>query len=170
MTAPDEQIFDSPTPWVADHVRAYLETDGAEGHLYQGWPTLLLTTRGRRSGRLRRTALIYGRDGDRYLLVASNAGAPRNPAWYLNLTADPHVTVQIGPDTFTARARTAAPQERPPLWDLVTSVFPLYDTYQAASGQDIPLVILDAVTPRPARQSQVEYAPFQGAKNPSVSG
>ncbi|MEV3924849.1 nitroreductase family deazaflavin-dependent oxidoreductase [Actinomadura coerulea] len=147
MTAPENEIFDSPTPWVADHIRAYLETDGVQGHLYQGWPTLLLTTRGRRSGKLRRTALIYGRDQDRYLLVASNAGAVQPPAWYLNLTAHPHVTVQLGADTFDARARTATPQEKPPLWARMTSIFPLYDSYQADSDRDIPVVILDHTTP-----------------------
>ncbi|SNR98764.1 nitroreductase family deazaflavin-dependent oxidoreductase [Actinomadura mexicana] len=147
MTEPEDEILDSPTPWVADHIRAYLETDGVQGHLYQGWPTLLLTTRGRRSGRLRRTALIYGRDEGRYLLVASNAGAVQPPAWYLNLTAHPHVSVQLGADTFTARARTAAPQEKPPLWARMTSVFPLYDSYQATAERDIPVVILDDITP-----------------------
>ncbi|GAA4364889.1 nitroreductase family deazaflavin-dependent oxidoreductase [Actinomadura verrucosospora] len=147
MTAPENEIFDSPTPWVADHIRAYLETGGVQGHLYQGWPTLLLTTRGRRSGKLRRTALIYGRDQDRHLLVASNAGAAQPPAWYLNLTAHPQVTVQLGADTFVAQARTATPQEKPPLWARMTAVFPLYDTYQATSERDIPVVVLDTVSP-----------------------
>ncbi|WP_141575549.1 nitroreductase family deazaflavin-dependent oxidoreductase [Actinomadura sp. WMMA1423] len=147
MTAPENEVVDSPTPWVADHIRAYLETGGVQGHLYQGLPTLLLTTRGRRSGRLRRTALIYGRDQDRHLLVASNAGAARHPAWYLNLTADPHVTVQVGAGTFTARARTAIPLEKPPLWALMTAIFPLYDRYQAASEREIPVVILEGAAP-----------------------
>ncbi|MGI5206695.1 nitroreductase family deazaflavin-dependent oxidoreductase [Spirillospora sp. CA-108201] len=146
MTSSGEEVHDSPTPWVADHIRAYLGSDGAQGHLYQEWPTLLLTTRGRRSGRLRRTALIYGRDADRYLLVASNAGAVRSPAWYLNLSADPHVTVQLGADTFTARARTATPQEKPALWARMASLFPLYDSYQATTDRDIPVVILNPVT------------------------
>ncbi|QFG24093.1 nitroreductase family deazaflavin-dependent oxidoreductase [Actinomadura sp. WMMB 499] len=151
MTASGEEISDSPTPWVADHIRAYLDTDGEQGHLYQGMPTLLLTTRGRRSGKLRRTALIYGRDRDRYLLVASNAGAAHHPAWFLNLTADPHVTVQVGADTFTARARTATPQEKPSLWRRMTAIFPLYDTYQDGAERDIPLVILDDHRRAPVR-------------------
>ncbi|MEV5572218.1 nitroreductase family deazaflavin-dependent oxidoreductase [Spirillospora sp. NPDC052269] len=147
MTAPEEEILDNPTPWVADHIRAYLESDGVQGHLFQGWPTLLLTTRGRRSGRLRRTALIYGQDQGRYLLVASNGGSVQHPAWYLNLTAHPDVTVQLEAETFTARARTATPEEKPPLWARMTSFFPRYDEYQATSGRDIPLVILERVTP-----------------------
>nr|BFE79864.1 hypothetical protein GCM10020093_024650 [Planobispora longispora] len=72
----EEEISDSPTGWVAKHVRDYLASDGDKGHLYHGIPTLLLTTRGRKSGKLRRTALIYGTDGGRHLLVASNGAPP----------------------------------------------------------------------------------------------
>ncbi|WP_067820760.1 nitroreductase family deazaflavin-dependent oxidoreductase [Actinomadura kijaniata] len=140
---PDEEVIDSPTAWVAEHIRAYVESDGAEGHLYQDWPTLLLTTRGRRSGRLRRTALIYGRDGDRYLLVASNGGAPAHPAWYLNLTAHPEVTIQVGAERLPARARVATPEEKPALWRTMAGMFPLYDEYQAGTDREIPLVILE---------------------------
>src|SRR4029450_9047662 len=112
----EEAVVDSPTGWVATHIRRYVETDGKQGHLYHGMPTLLLTTRGRRSGKLRRTALIYGQDGDRYLLVASNGGAPAPPAGYLNLFAPPEVSLQVGPDTFNARASTATAAEKPALW------------------------------------------------------
>ncbi|HSK97749.1 MAG TPA: nitroreductase/quinone reductase family protein, partial [Euzebyales bacterium] len=75
--AASEEIVDSPTGWVADHIRTYVATDGRKGHKRWGVHTLLLTTRGRRSGTLRRTALIYGRDDDRYLVVGSNGGAAR---------------------------------------------------------------------------------------------
>ena len=67
----EEEIFDSPTDWVREHIRRYAASGGEEGHQWQGYPTLLLTTRGRKSGKLRRTALIYGRDGSHYLLIAS---------------------------------------------------------------------------------------------------
>jgi deazaflavin-dependent oxidoreductase (nitroreductase family) len=142
MTINSDEVLDSPTGWVASHVRSYLETNGEKGHLYQGWPTLLLTTRGRKSGKLRRTALIYGQDGDRYLLVASNAASPQHPAWYLNLVADPEVTVQVGPDVFTARARTAEADEKRLLWPVMTEIFPLYDKYQSQTDRELPLVIL----------------------------
>ncbi|MFI0483525.1 nitroreductase family deazaflavin-dependent oxidoreductase [Actinomadura sp. 9N215] len=148
MTVPEKQeIHDSPTDWVAEHIRTYVESGGRKGHLYQGLPTLLLTTRGRKSGLLRRTALIYGEDGDHYLLVASNGGASEHPAWYLNLSAHPEVTAQVGADIFAARGRTATPDEKDALWQVMTSVFPLYDSYQAASERDIPLVVLEGVTP-----------------------
>lgn len=137
-----DEVLDSPTDWVARHIRSYVETDGTDGHLYLGFPTLLLTTRGRKSGKLRRTPLIYGRDGDRYLLVGSNGGAPRHPAWYLNVVADPEVTVQVGAEVFTARARTATGEERRALWPLVTAVFPRYDTYQEQTERELPLVVI----------------------------
>ena len=140
----DEPVLDSPTGWVARHIRRYLDSDGAEGHEWRpGVYTLLLTTRGRRSGRRRRTALIYGRDGDRYVVVASVGGSPRHPAWYLNLTEHPQVDVQVGPDRFAARARTATAEEKPRLWSLMTSIWPAYDGYQRKTRRDIPVVVLE---------------------------
>src|ERR687890_630629 len=94
-----------------EHVRRYRETGGEVGYLWEGVPTLILTTTGRRSGEQRPMALIFGRDGDRLVVVASKGGAPRHPAWYLNLSADPDVELQVGPDVFAARARTATPEE-----------------------------------------------------------
>jgi len=142
-----EEILDSPTGWVAKHIREYVESDGERGHKWNGVPTLLLTTRGRRSGKLRRTALIYGRDGDDYLLVASVGGADRHPAWYLNLSGDPDVTVQVGAETFRARARTATPAEKPRLWPLMTAIWPAYDSYQTKTAREIPVVVLERVSP-----------------------
>lgn len=141
----EEQVFDSPTGWVAKHVRSYIETGGKKGHLYHGMPTLLLTTRGRKSGKLRRTALIYGQDGDRYVLAASNGGAQKHPSWYLNLLECPDVGIQVGSDKFSARARTATEEEKPPLWQEIASVFPQYDGYQKKAGRDIPVVIVERV-------------------------
>ncbi|MGC5018032.1 nitroreductase family deazaflavin-dependent oxidoreductase [Micromonospora sp. DT47] len=138
-----ETIDDSPVGWVASHVRRYLETDGADGGKYHGYDALLLTTRGRRSGKLRRTALIYGRDGDRYLLAASNGGAARHPSWYLNLCDHPEVEVQVGAERFPARARTATAQERARLWEAMTAVFPTYARYQRQTDREIPVVIVE---------------------------
>ncbi|MGI5164041.1 nitroreductase family deazaflavin-dependent oxidoreductase [Spirillospora sp. CA-253888] len=143
MTAHGEEVVDNATGWVAAHIRTYVESDGAKGHLYHGMPTLLLTTRGRRSGTLRRTALIYGRDGDRFLLVASNGGAPRHPAWYLNLSEHPEVALQVGADRFRARARDATAEERPEMWRTMAGIFPQYDSYQAKAEREIPLVVLE---------------------------
>ena len=139
----DEPIVDSATGWVAKHIRTYVDSGGTEGHLYQGLPTLLLTVRGRRSGVLRRTALIYGRSGDDVVVVASNGGSDGHPAWYLNLRDTPDVDVQVGTERFAARARTATPQEKPALWQAMVRIFPRYEQYQAAAARDIPVVVLE---------------------------
>ena len=91
----DQEPIDSPQGWVADHVKRYIETNGEDGHLWRGAPTLILTTLGRRSGKPRRLALIYGTDGDRYIVVASKGGAAKHPEWYLNLRDNPEVAQAI---------------------------------------------------------------------------
>lgn len=127
----------------AEHVQRYVETDGAEGHDWQGTTVLILTTTGRRTGQQHSTPLIYQRHGDDYLLVASKGGADTHPAWYLNLEANPEVQVQVKADRFTARARTANPQEKPELWRTMATVWPHYDEYQRKTKRDIPLVVLE---------------------------
>jgi deazaflavin-dependent oxidoreductase (nitroreductase family) len=141
--AEGEQIFDSPTAWVAAHVRRYVNSGGTRGHRWNGVDTLLITTRGRKTGRLRRTALIYGKDGDRYIVVGSNGGRPNHPAWYLNLVDHPGVRVQVGTSSFVALARTATAEEKPRLWALMAAIFPQYNGYQKRTAREIPVVILD---------------------------
>jgi deazaflavin-dependent oxidoreductase (nitroreductase family) len=126
-----------------EHVKRYLETDGAEGHEWQGTTTLILTTTGRRSGEQRSTPLIYGKHGDDYVVVASKGGAPEHPGWYLNLSEQPEVTVQVLGDRFKARARTASPDEKAPLWQLMTAEWPPYDEYQQKTDREIPVVVLE---------------------------
>jgi deazaflavin-dependent oxidoreductase (nitroreductase family) len=128
-----------------EHVKRYLETDGAEGHEWEGTQTLLLTTTGRRSGEQRTTPLIYGRHGDDYLVVASKGGAPAPPAWYFNLTENPDVTVQVKGERFSARARTATAEEKPELWKTMTAEWPPYDEYQTKTDREIPVVVLERV-------------------------
>ncbi|MCX6023900.1 MAG: nitroreductase family deazaflavin-dependent oxidoreductase [Chloroflexi bacterium] len=141
--ADNEEVLDSPTGWVADHIKQYVETGGEDGHVRNGATALLLTTRGRRSGKLRRTALFYGQDGDRYLVVASKGGAPEHPLWYENLAAEPKVGIQVMADVFDATARTATPEEKAQLWPIVTKIWPAYDDYQKKTDRDIPLVIIE---------------------------
>ncbi len=126
-----------------EHVRRYVETDGAEGHDWQGVSVLILTTTGRRSGEARSTPLIYGQDGDDYLVVASKGGAPTDPDWYGNLVAEPEVSVQVRGDRFEARARTASPEERQRLWKTMTASWPSYDDYQLRTEREIPVVVLE---------------------------
>ncbi|MGW3888573.1 nitroreductase family deazaflavin-dependent oxidoreductase [Micromonospora chokoriensis] len=151
MTTADqhETIEDSPVGWVASHIRRYVQTDGADGGTFHGVPSLLLTTRGRRTGKLRRTALMYGRDGDNHLLVASNGGADKHPAWYLNLSADPTVEIQVDAERFAGRARTATAEERVRLWPVMTKVFPTYARYQKGTEREIPLVIVERTPAKP---------------------
>ena len=129
--------------WVADHAQRYVATDGEDGHLWNGVPTLLLTTRGRTSGHLYRTPLIYGRDGDGYVVVASYGGAPEHPSWYRNLVKDPDVTIQVGNRVMPGRARTATEAERVHLWPAMTAIWPDYDAYQAKTSRTIPLVVIE---------------------------
>jgi deazaflavin-dependent oxidoreductase (nitroreductase family) len=126
-----------------EHVERYVETNGDEGHDWNGTQTLILTTRGRRSGEPRRNALIYGRDGDDYLVVASMGGAPRHPKWYMNLVDNPEVEVQVKADRFRAKARPATPEEKRRLWPIMVEHWPSYDDYQRKTQRDIPVVILE---------------------------
>lgn len=143
MTTPDDEIEDSPVGWVASHLRRYVETDGRQGHRRWGVTTLLLTTRGRRSGKLRRTALIYGQDGGRYVVVGSNGGKAGHPSWYLNLRANREVQVQVGAEKFAARASTAVGEERERLWSLMAGMWRDYDRYRKKTGREIPVVVLE---------------------------
>lgn len=140
-----EEIFDSPTSWVAEHISRYVKTDGRNGHIWNNAPTLLLTTRGRKTGKWHRTALIYGQDAGNYVVVASRGGYPEHPAWYLNLAANPEVRVQVGAEKFTARAHTATEEEKARLWPLMTSIWPAYDDYQAKTDRVIPVVVLTRI-------------------------
>lgn len=140
-----EQVTDSPTGWIAKHIQEYVESGGEKGHLRNGVPHLLLTTRGRKSGKLRRTALIYGKDGDNYVLIPSNGGAQHHPSWYLNLVANPQVEVQVLGDKFEATARTATEAEKPALWKLMAQIFPNYDEYQTRTKREIPVVVVEPI-------------------------
>jgi deazaflavin-dependent oxidoreductase (nitroreductase family) len=143
MAEDTEQVHDSSAGWVNEHIQRYVESDGERGRIWRGVDTLLLTTRGRKSGLLRRTALIFGEDGGNYLVVASKGGAAKHPNWYLNLAADPNVEVQVGANVFRATARTATPDEKPKLWERMAAIWPAYDDYQRRTKRDIPIVILE---------------------------
>jgi deazaflavin-dependent oxidoreductase (nitroreductase family) len=126
-----------------EHVDRYVATNGDEGYAWQnGAEILILTTTGRKSGEQRSNALIFVRHGDEYLIVASKGGAPAPPAWYVNLSANSEVQVQVKGDRFAAHARTASPEEKPELWKAMTAVWPPYDEYQARTEREIPVVIL----------------------------
>lgn len=125
-----------------DHVQAYRDSGGEVGYLWNGAPSLLLTTTGRKSGEPRTSPLIFARDGDDYLIVASVGGMPKHPAWYLNLQANPAATIEVKTETIAVTARTASDDEKPRLWGIVNEVWPNYDTYQTRTERVIPVVVL----------------------------
>ena len=140
-----ERVHDNQTDWVNKHIRRYIESGGAKGHRFYGKDALLLTTRGRRTGKLRRTPLFYGRDGDRYVLVGSNGGTRTLPAWYFNVLDNPAVVVQVRGDMFPALARPATADERPRLWEMMVAQVPQYVGYQKRLRRELPVVLLERV-------------------------
>jgi deazaflavin-dependent oxidoreductase (nitroreductase family) len=143
------RVSDSPDRSVAEHVERYLASAGRDGYLEGGVPNLILTTVGRRTGVPRRTALFFGEDDDRYVLVASgSAVSARHPQWYLNVEAHPDVHVQVRAETFLARADTATGPERQRLWSMMTTLAPIYHRYEALTPREIPVVVLSRL-PQP---------------------
>ena len=107
-------------------------------------PILLLTVAGRKSGKRRTTPLLYGRDGDNYVVIASMGGAPKHPAWYHNLQGQ-EAEIQVGRKRLRVRARDAEGEERERLWALMVSLYPPYDDYQTKTERRIPVVVLEPV-------------------------
>jgi F420H(2)-dependent quinone reductase len=136
----------SPAEWVAEQVRQYEGSGGSEGNTLRGVPVIILWTRGRRSGTVRKTPLMKVRDGDRYAVVASMGGAPEHPQWYANITADPHVSVQDGPEVRDFVAREVTGEEKADWWAKATAVWPDYDAYQEKTDREIPLLVLEPAT------------------------
>ena len=136
--------------WIQDHLSRYLATNGEDGYLWDASlgggkglvPTLLLTTVGRKSGRVLTLPLIFGQSGPDYVVVASKGGAPAHPAWYLNLDANPDVQVQVKADKFKALAHTANAAERATLWPKMVEIYGPYADYQKKTDRQIPVVVL----------------------------
>jgi proline iminopeptidase len=148
----DARLAPNLPGWMVEHAERYLASGGTDGHMYRTSlpgrpelvvPSLLLTTKGRKSGERLIVPLFYGPAGDGYFVVASKGGAPEHPAWYLNILADPAVEVQVGTERMAARARTAAGEERARLWEQSLGFWPPYADYQARTQREIPVVVLD---------------------------
>jgi len=116
---------------------------GASDGPFAGRPLLLLTTIGAKTGQRRTTPMMYVPDGERLLVIASNAGAPAHPDWYRNLLAHPEVTVEVGAETFDARAKVLEGAERQRLWDSIVASYPFFTEHQAKISREIPLVALE---------------------------
>jgi deazaflavin-dependent oxidoreductase (nitroreductase family) len=126
------------------HTLAYRATGGRFGHHFPGAPpSLLLDHVGAKSGKKRTTPLVYTRDGDNVVIVASKGGYPKNPGWYHNLRANPDTTIQVGSKRWPVHARVAEPAERARLWPSVIETYSGYGDYQRRTERQIPLVILE---------------------------
>jgi len=139
----DREALDNAVGFSAEHTRRYIATGGED----DGWdgprPILILYTRGRTSGQLRRNPLLYvERDGVAHV-IGSYGGADKHPLWYLNLVADPHVFVRVGAEVYSATARTLSTDERDALWPGLVADYPMFGDYQAATTRPIPVVRLE---------------------------
>ncbi len=133
----------SPEQWVRDQVELYERSDGTEGTTLRGVPVIVLTSRGARSGKLRKTPLMRVEHDGRYVAVASKGGAPEHPVWYHNLKADPRVDLQDGGERREMRARELAGDERATWWERAVEVWPDYAGYQTKTDRLIPLFVLE---------------------------
>jgi deazaflavin-dependent oxidoreductase (nitroreductase family) len=140
--ASDEYV-PSPVEFVANQVAQYEATGGVEGAELIGKPTVILTTRGRRSGNVRKTPLMRVEHDGTYAVIASLGGAPKHPVWYHNLTASPEVTLQDGANVYQMRAREAQGEEKAQWWARAVEAWPAYNDYQARTEREIPVVILE---------------------------
>ncbi|MDQ6838874.1 MAG: nitroreductase family deazaflavin-dependent oxidoreductase [Actinomycetota bacterium] len=134
----------SPTPFVREQVEAYESSGGERGNslMNTGIPVIIVTTRGNKSGKLRKTPLMRVEHEGEYALVASKGGAPTHPVWYHNLTADPtSVMIQDGPDPFEADVREVTGDERAAWWDRAVAAYPPYAEYQANTDREIPVLV-----------------------------
>lgn len=140
----------SQIPWIAEHIKLY-ETDPEKARMWDSGPlggpgllpTLLLTTRGRKSGEPRALPLIYGETGSSYVVIASKGGMPNHPLWFRNLEATPECQLQVGAKALSARARIADGDERERLWAMMVELYPPYTDYQKNTERTIPVVVLD---------------------------
>ena len=151
----DAKLGPKMQEWQVEHSNLYLNSGGKEGHAMKrtppgGYPemdvySLMLTTKGRKSGQKFVFPLYYGTTGDSYIIVASKGGAPDHPGWYKNLVANPEVEVQVGTKKLKAKARTVSAEERAKLWPIALQFWPPYADYAKKTEREIPVVVLDPV-------------------------
>jgi deazaflavin-dependent oxidoreductase (nitroreductase family) len=142
MTGPDD-YEPSPWEWVRDQVSGYESSGGREANTLRdtGLPVIIVTNRGNKSGKIRKTPLMRVEHEGDYALVASMGGAPKNPVWYYNLKADPEVTIQDGPEPFDVVVRELDGEERAVWWDRAVAAYPPYAEYQQRTERRIPVFL-----------------------------
>ncbi|WP_128374601.1 nitroreductase family deazaflavin-dependent oxidoreductase [Streptomyces cavernae] len=135
----------SPTDWVRNQVEQIEKSGGTQGMTMRGMPVILLTTRGAKTGKLRKTPLMRVEHDGRYAAVASLGGAPKNPVWYYNVVADPHVELQDGTDRKDMIAREVKGEEKALWWERAVAAYPDYADYQTKTDREIPVFVLEPV-------------------------
>ncbi len=143
----DGEYEPSPAAWVRDQVEQYERSGGTEGTTLRGVPVIILTTKGVKSGKLRKSPLMRVEHDGRYAIVASMGGAPQNPVWYANVVAHPQVELQDGAVRQDMTAREVQGEERAQWWARAVAVWPDYDSYQAKTERVIPVFVVEPAGP-----------------------
>ncbi|WP_405682714.1 nitroreductase family deazaflavin-dependent oxidoreductase [Streptomyces sp. NBC_00057] len=133
----------SPAQWVRDQVELFESSGGTEGTTMRGLPVIILTTRGAKSGKIRKTPLMRVEHNGTYAVVASQGGAPKHPVWYHNIVADARVELQDGPVRHDMNAREVTGEEKTVWWQRAVEAFPDYADYQLKTDRQIPVFVLE---------------------------
>ncbi|MFJ7126052.1 nitroreductase family deazaflavin-dependent oxidoreductase [Streptomyces sp. NPDC098101] len=133
----------SPEAWVRNQVELYESSGGTKGTTMRGMPVVLVTNRGAKSGKLRKTPLMRVEHDGAYALVASNGGAVKHPVWYHNLVASPQVELRDGTEVWDMEARVVTGEERREWWDRAVAAFPDYADYQRKTDREIPVFVVE---------------------------
>ncbi|MFF3457250.1 nitroreductase family deazaflavin-dependent oxidoreductase [Streptomyces sp. NPDC002730] len=133
----------SPEKWVRDQVELFESSGGTKGTTMRGMPVILLTTKGAKSGKIRKSPLMRVEHEGTYAVVASLGGAPKNPVWYYNVVADPRVELQDGPVRQDMTAREVTGHEKAVWWERAVEAYPDYADYQKKTDREIPVFVLE---------------------------
>ncbi|GAA2140234.1 nitroreductase family deazaflavin-dependent oxidoreductase [Nocardioides koreensis] len=139
----DKEYVPSPTDWVREQVERYEASGGAEANTLRGVPIVVITSRGARSGKLRKNPVMRVEHDGVYAAIASNGGDPVHPAWFHNFVTHPRLTLQDGPEPRAYVARRVEGEERALWWKRANAVWPHYDEYQAITDREIPVFVLE---------------------------
>ena len=142
------EYIPSPSGWVAEQVELYEGSGGTDGLTLRetGLPVIIVTNRGRKTGAIRKTPLMRVVDGNSYILVASQGGAPKHPLWYHNLKAEPNVEIRDKTEVYSMRVREVVDSaEKQRLWNIAVKAYPPYQKYQEKTDRVIPVFIAEAI-------------------------
>jgi deazaflavin-dependent oxidoreductase (nitroreductase family) len=141
----DGEYEPSPAAWVRDQVAEYESSGGTRGTTLRDLPVVVLTSRGTKSGKIRKSPLMRVEHDGSYAIVASKGGAPEHPVWYYNVVGDPHVELQDGPVRQDMNAREVTGAEKATWWDRAVAAYPDYADYQAKTDRQIPVFVLEPI-------------------------